>query len=93
MASAMGGIVQLAHLLWTHLLDQADYGRFAIIEGVAYGIATSTVTLAPQAYVLVYLHKKEKRQFAGDLGGMFGISLVVGALATVSVALLPESCR
>ena len=58
MASAIGGLVQLAHLLWTHLLDQADYGRFAILEGVVFGFAAATITLTPQQYILVYLHKK-----------------------------------
>ena len=91
MASAMGGLVQLAHLLWTHLLDQADYGRFAILEGVAFGIATSTVTLTPQAYVLVYLHKKERRIFAGDLGGMLALAGVTGTMACLAVLALPES--
>ena len=40
-ASVMGGLVHLAHLLWTHLLDQADYGRFAILEGVVFGFAAA----------------------------------------------------
>jgi O-antigen/teichoic acid export membrane protein len=91
MASAMGGLVQLAHLLWTHLLDQADYGRFAILEGVVFGIATATVTLAPQTYVLVYLHKKPRADLAGNLGGMLGVSLCVGGLAALAVLLLPDS--
>jgi hypothetical protein len=62
----MGGLVHLAHLLWTHLLDQADYGRFAILEGVVFGFAAATVTLAPQQYVLVYVHKKPRSELAGD---------------------------
>ena len=70
----MGGLVQVAHLLWTHLLNQADYGRFAILEGVVFGIATATVTLAPQMYILVYLHKKPRSDLAADLGGMLGLS-------------------
>jgi len=91
MASAMGGLVQLAHLLWTHLLDQADYGRFAILEGVVFGIATATVTLAPQTYILVYLHKKPRPELAGDLGGMLGVSLCVGGLTTLAMLFLPDS--
>ncbi len=87
----MGGLVQLAHLLWTHLLDQADYGRFAILEGVVYGVAVATVTLAPQTYILVYLHKKPRSDLAGDLGGMFALALVVGGLTTLGVAVLPDS--
>ena len=70
----MGGLVQVAHLLWTHLLNQADYGRFAILEEVVFGIATATVTLAPQMYILVYLHKKPRSDLAADLGGMLGLS-------------------
>ncbi len=91
MASVMGSFVHLAHLLWTHLLDQADYGRFAILEGVVFGFAAATVTLTPQQYVLVYLHKKSKDDFARDLGGMLGLALGIGALATVALSLLPES--
>jgi O-antigen/teichoic acid export membrane protein len=91
MASAMGGLVQLAHLLWTHLLDQADYGRFAILEGVVFGIATATVTLAPQTYILVYLHKKPRSDLAGNLGGMLALSLCIGGLTTLAMLLLPDS--
>lgn len=91
MASAMGGLVQLAHLLWTHLLDQADYGRFAILEGVVFGIATATVTLAPQSYILVYLHKKPRSELAGDLGGMLVLSLCIGVLMALAMLLLPDS--
>jgi len=87
----MGGLVQVAHLLWTHLLDQADYGRFAILEGVVFGIATATVTLAPQTYILVYLHKKPRSDLAGDLGGMLGVSLCVGGLTTLAMLFLPDS--
>jgi O-antigen/teichoic acid export membrane protein len=91
MASAMGGLVQLAHLLWTHLLDQADYGRFAILEGVVFGVAVATIPLAPQAYILVYLHKKKRGELAGDLGGILGLALVVGALSTLLMFVLPDS--
>lgn len=87
----MGGLVHLAHLLWTHLLDQADYGRFAILEGVVFGIATATVTLAPQTYILVYLHKKPRSNLAGDLGGMLRVSLCVGGLTTLAMLFLPDS--
>ncbi|MFW2389368.1 MAG: lipopolysaccharide biosynthesis protein [Polyangiales bacterium] len=90
-ASVMGSMVHLAHLLWTHLLDQADYGRFAILEGVVFGFATATVTLAPQQYVLVYLHKKPRAALAGDLGGMLGLSFVVGGLSTLAIFALPDS--
>ena len=87
----MGGLVQLANLLWTHLLDQADYGRFAILEGVVFGVAVASITLAPQTYILVYLHKKPRSGLAGDLGGMFGLSLFVGALTALFIAALPDS--
>ena len=87
----MGGLVHLAHLLWTHLLDQADYGRFAILEGVVFGFATATVTLAPQQYALVYLHKKPKPRFAGDLGGMLSLACVVGLLASLALLGIPNS--
>jgi O-antigen/teichoic acid export membrane protein len=90
-ASAMGSMVHLAHLLWTHLLDQADYGRFAILEGVVFGFATATVTLAPQQYVLVYLHKKPRAALAGDLGGLLGLSFVVGGVTTLAIFILPDS--
>ena len=91
MASAIGGLVQLAHLLWTHLLDQADYGRFAILEGVVFGFAAATITLTPQQYILVYLHKKPRKELAGDLGGMLGLALVVGTMTTFAIWVLPES--
>lgn len=91
MASAMGGLVQLAHLLWTHLLDQADYGRFAILEGVVFGLATATVTLAPQTYILVYLHKKPRSELASDLGGMLVLSLCIGGVTALAMLLLPDS--
>ncbi len=91
MASAMGGLVQLAHLLWTHLLDQADYGRFAILEGVVFGVAAATIPLAPQSYILVYLHKKDRAGMAGDLGGVLGLAFVVGVLSTLVVFVLPDS--
>ena len=91
MASAMGSLVQLAHLLWTHLLDQADYGRFAILEGVVFGFAVATVTLAPQAYILVYLHKRERSDLAGDLGGVLGLALAVGTLTTLLLLVVPDS--
>ena len=91
MASAMGGLVQLAHLLWTHLLDQADYGRFAILEGVVFGFAVATITLTPQQYIVVYLHKKPRKELAGDLGGMLGLALVVGTMTTFAIWVLPES--
>jgi O-antigen/teichoic acid export membrane protein len=91
MASAMGGLVHLAHLLWTHLLDAADYGRFAILEGVVFGFAIATVTLAPQQYILVYLHKKPRPELAGDLGGVLGLAFLVGGLTTVAVFILPDS--
>ena len=87
----MGGLVHLAHLLWTHLLDQGDYGRFAILEGVVFGFATATVTLAPRQYVLVYLHKKQRAELAGDLGGVLGLAFVAGGLATVAILVLPDS--
>ena len=87
----MGGLVQLAHLLWTHLLDQADYGRFAILEGVVFGIAVATVTLAPQAYILVNLPKKPRPVVAGALGGILGLGLLVGTVATLVILALPES--
>jgi len=91
MASAMGSLVQLAHLLWTHLLDQADYGRFAILEGVVFGFAVATVTLAPQSYILVYLHKRERSDLAGDLGGVLGLALAVGTLTTLLLLVIPDS--
>lgn len=91
MASAMGGLVQLAHLLWTHLLDQADYGRFAILEGVVFGIAVATVTLAPQAYILVNLPKKPRPAIAGALGGILGLAFLVGTVVTLLIMALPES--
>lgn len=91
MTSAMGGLVHLAHLLWTHLLDQADYGRFAILEGVVFGFAIATITLAPQQYILVYLHKKPREALAGDLGGMLGLAFIVGTVTTVTFCLLPDS--
>lgn len=87
----MGGLVQLANLLWTHLLDQADYGRFAILEGVVFGVAAASITLAPQTYILVYLHKKPRVGLAGDLGGMLGLSLFIGALTVLFIAALPDS--
>ena len=87
----MGGLVHLAHLLWTHLLDQADYGRFAILEGVVFGFAAATVTLAPQQYVLVYVHKKPRSELAGDLGGVLGLAFVAGGLATLAILVLPDS--
>jgi len=90
-ASAMGGLVHLAHLLWTHLLDQADYGRFAILEGVVFGVATATVTLAPHQYILVYLHKKQRPELAGDLGGVLGLAFIAGGLATLTILVLPDS--
>lgn len=90
-ASAMGGLVHLAHLLWTHLLDQADYGRFAILEGVVFGFAAATVTLAPQQYALVYVHKKPRAALAGDLGGMAILALLTGSLATLGLYFLPNS--
>jgi len=91
MASGMGSLVQLAHLLWTHLLDQADYGRFAILEGVVYGFAGALVTLAPQAYILVNVPKKPRAELAEALGGLASLSFVIGMLAAVTVLLLPES--
>ena len=91
MASAMGSLVHLAHLLWTHLLDQADYGRFAILEGVVFGFATATVTLAPQQYVLLYVHKKPRSELAGDLGGILSLAFAAGGLATLAVLALPDS--
>jgi len=91
MASGMGGLVHLAHLLWTHLLDQADYGRFAILEGVVFGFATATITLTPQQYILVYLHKKPREELAGDLGGMLGLALVVGTVTTLMLWVVPDS--
>ena len=87
----MGGLVHLAHLLWTHLLDQADYGRFAILEGVVFGFATATVTLAPQQYVLLYVHKKPRSELAGDLGGILSLAFAAGGLATLAVLALPDS--
>lgn len=87
----MGGLVQLAHLLWTHLLDQADYGRFAILEGVVFGLAVAIIPLAPQSYILVYLHKKQRGELAGDFGGLLILSLLVGAFSTALMFLLPDS--
>lgn len=87
----MGGLVQLAHLLWTHLLDQADYGRFAILEGVVFGLAVATVTLAPQAYILVNLPKKPRPELGGALGGILGLSFLAGTMATLVVLVLPDS--
>jgi O-antigen/teichoic acid export membrane protein len=91
MASAMGGVLSIANLLWTHLLDQADYGRFAILEGVVFGFASVTVTLAPQQYILVYVHKKDRSELAGDLGGLLGLAFTVGTLTTFAILLLPDS--
>jgi O-antigen/teichoic acid export membrane protein len=91
MASAMGGLVHLAHLLWTHLLDQADYGRFAILEGVVFGLAASTVTLAPQQYILVYVHKKTQAELAGQLGGLLALALIAGSVTALAVFGAPNS--
>jgi O-antigen/teichoic acid export membrane protein len=90
-ASAMGGLVHLAHLLWTHLLDQADYGRFAILEGVVFGLAASSVTLAPQQYILVYVHKKPQPQLAGELGGLLMLALAAGSITALAVFGAPDS--
>ena len=90
-ASVMGGLVHLAHLLWTHLLDQADYGRFAILEGVVFGFAAATVTLAPQQYVLVYLHKKPRAELAAQLGGLLALAYGLTALLTIAVFALPDA--
>ena len=87
----MGSLVQVAHLLWTHLLDQTEYGRFAILEGVVYGVAGAIVTLAPQAYILVHVHKLERPKLAGDLGGIVGLGLMVGCFGTLLVMVLPDS--
>ncbi len=87
----MGGLVHLAHLLWTHLLDQTDYGRFAILEGVVFGFAAATVTLAPQQYVLVYLHKKRRAELAAQLGGLLALAYGLTALVTIAVFVLPDS--
>ena len=87
----MGGLVQLAHLLWTHLLDQEDYGRFAILEGVVYGVAVAIITLAPQAYILVFVHKRDRPTLAGSLGGILGLALIAGGLTAALVFFLPES--
>jgi O-antigen/teichoic acid export membrane protein len=89
-ASGMGGLVHLAHLLWTHLLNQADYGRFAILEGVVFGLAASTVTLAPQQYILVYVHKKPRLQLAGELGGLLVLALIVGGITALAVLGAPD---
>ena len=90
-ASVMGGLVHLAHLLWTHLLDQADYGRFAILEGVVFGFAAATVTLAPRQYVLVYVHRKPRAELAAQLGGLLGLAYCVGAVAALLVFAAPDS--
>lgn len=87
----MGAVLSLAHLLWTHLLDQADYGRFAILEGAVFGFASASVTLAPQQYILVYVHKKDRRELAGDLGGLLSLALLAGALATLAALVVPDS--
>jgi O-antigen/teichoic acid export membrane protein len=87
----MGGLVHLAHLLWTHLLDPADYGRFAILEGVVFGLAASTVTLAPQQYILVYVHRKRQPVLAGELGGVLTLALLTGLAAALAVFAAPES--
>lgn len=89
LASAMGGLLSIANLLWTHLLDQADYGRFAVLEGVVFGFASVTVTLAPQQYILVYVHKKPRSELAADLGGLLSLAFVVGALTMLAILLVP----
>jgi len=91
LASGMGAVLSIANLLWTHLLDQADYGRFAILEGVVFGFASVTVTLAPQQYILVYVHKKDRADLAGDLGGLVGLAFLVGTLATLAILVVPDS--
>ncbi len=91
MASGMGSLVQLAHILWTHLLDQTDYGRFAILEGVVFGFAGAVLTLAPNAYILVNLPKKSRAELGEALGGLASLSFVIGTLAVVTVMFLPES--
>ncbi len=91
MASGMGSLVQLAHILWTHVLDQADYGRFAILEGVVYGFAAAVVTLAPHAYILVNVPKKPRAVIAESLGGLASLSLLIGTAAAAIVMVLPES--
>jgi len=91
MASSMGGVLSIANLLWTHLLDQADYGRFAILEGVVFGFASVTVTLAPQQYILVYVHKKDRSALAGDLGGLLSLAFLTGALTTLAILVVPNS--
>lgn len=90
-ASAMGGLVHLAHLLWTHLLDQADYGRFAILEGVVFGFAASTVTLAPQQYILVHVHKKPQSELGKELGGVLMLALLVGSSTALAMFVAPDS--
>ena len=87
----MGSLVQLAHLLWTHLLDQADYGRFAILEGVVFGFAVATVTLAPQPVPTLPEQLAERPDLAGDLGGIFGLALAVGTLTTLLLLVVPDS--
>lgn len=87
----MGGLVHLAHLLWTHLLEPADYGRFAILEGVVFGLAASTVTLAPQQYILVHVHKKPQSELAGELGGIAMLASVIGGIVALAVFAAPDS--
>ncbi|MGB8329940.1 MAG: lipopolysaccharide biosynthesis protein [Polyangiales bacterium] len=87
----MGGLLSVANLLWTHLLDQADYGRFAILEGVVFGFAAATVTLAPQQYILVYVHRKDRSELAANLGGLLSLAFLTGSLATLAAFVAPDS--
>ena len=73
-----GSLVQLAHLLWTHLLDQEQHGRFAILEGVVYGVAVAS-SPAPRLRGASWssFRKRDRSTLAGNLGA---IALIAGGL-------------
>ncbi|MBX3248051.1 MAG: lipopolysaccharide biosynthesis protein [Myxococcales bacterium] len=90
LASVFGGLLHASHVVWTHLLDPADYGRFANLQ-VLYAFLAAGLTLTPQPFILAHLHAWPKERLARALGGLVPLSLTLGALAAGLAYAAPAS--
>lgn len=89
-ATILGSLLHFAHVAWAAILTPEEYGRFANMQ-VLFNLASSPLTLAPQAFVLAFYHRWSRERLASALGSFFPVTFGLLALLLVAVAFAPVS--